>query len=75
MNKLSVFLLALSLTGFSVASQANTGVSQAEIDAITAECKQEASGAVDEAIYAENCVEEKLQALQQQSDQSGKEKS
>jgi hypothetical protein len=73
MNKLSVFLMALSLIGFG--GYAYAEVSQAEMDAITAECKQAYAGAVDPDILAENCVEEKLQALQEQSEQSGKEKS
>lgn len=73
MNKL--LLLGLVLTGYSTGLYANTEIAQEQLDVITTECKQEAQGAVDADIYAENCVEEKLQALKEQSGQDVKEKS
>ena len=70
-----LLLLGLMLTGFSGVLSANTETDQEQINVITAECKQEAEGAIDAAIYAENCVEEKLQALKEKSGQSEKDKS
>ena len=73
MNKL--LLLGLLLAGFSTGLYANTETSQEQLDVITTECRQEAEGAVDADIYAENCVEEKLQALKEQSGPDEKDKS
>ena len=74
MNKLAMLLMGLLLASFNLAS-ANTGISQSQIDIITAECNQEASGAVDEKIYIENCIEDNIQALKEQSGQGEKEPS
>ena len=62
-----LLLLGLMLAGFSGFLSANTETGQEQMEAITAECKQEAEGAIDADIYAENCVEEKLQALKEES--------
>lgn len=75
MNKISVYILGLFFAGISANLSATTDIDQSQLDAITTECKQEAKGAVYEDIYAENCVEEKLQALKEQSGQGEKEKS
>ena len=75
MNKFSLLLASIVISSFSVSAYANTEVSQEQIDAITTECTQEAKDAIDQGIYKENCIEDKLQALKAQSGQSQKERS
>lgn len=70
MNKITLQLTTLVLSGFSLGGYANADISQEQIDVITAECTQEATGATDQSVYKENCIEDQLQALKEQSSQN-----
>ena len=75
MNKVTLLLTALVFSSFSIGSYANTDVSQEQIDVITAECNQEANDATDPAVYKENCIEDRLEVLKEQSGQNQKDES
>ncbi|MFO7603352.1 MAG: hypothetical protein R6X06_06015 [Gammaproteobacteria bacterium] len=75
MNTSSVFLPVLLLASLSAGAQASTEIDPAQVDAITAACNQEARGAIDEKIYAENCIDDRLQALKELAEHKPKEKS
>jgi len=59
-------LFALSGAGFQAMAAENEGIDQAEIDEIKTNCKEESQGAENPEWYAQECADERIQALKEE---------
>lgn len=67
-KQLSALVLLLAMGGFSasVFAATNQGLSKQELDEINASCREESQGAENPQWYADECVDERIQALKEE---------
>lgn len=67
-TKLTVLATLLTLFGFANLAMANEneGLSKVDLDQINAACKEESRDAENPSWYAEECVDERIQALKEE---------